>query len=135
MRRVKKLTQILLSLCAAGIVIGAAVAAGLAPMVFTGNVQAVTATSATLTGTVNPDGEATTYYFQYGTGTAYGNTTPSPAASAGSGTTNVNASAAVVSLTPNTTYHYRLVATNASGTDTGADRTFKTPARVVTIAA
>src|SRR5205807_135379 len=135
MRGVLRPRQILLWLCAGALVVAPAAAAGLAPVVSTGNVQAVTATSATLTGTVNPDGEATTYYFQYGTSTAYGNTTPSPAASAGSGTTNVNASAAVVSLTPNTTYHYRLVATNASGTNTGADRAFKTPARVVTIAA
>jgi hypothetical protein len=115
-------------LCAGGIVVGSAAAAGVAPAVSTGNEQAVTSTSATLTGSVNPEGEATTYYFEYGTSTAYGSATPSPAASAGSGTTNVNVSAAAGSLTPSTTYHYRVVATNASGTNTGADRTFKTNA-------
>src|SRR5438128_7492579 len=118
--------QLLLWLCAGALVVAPAAAAGLAPVVSTGGVTAVTATSATLTGTVNPEGEATTYYFQYGTGTAYGSTTPSPAANAGSGTMHVNVSAAAGSLTPNITYHYRLVATNASGTSTGADHTFKT---------
>ncbi|TML00160.1 MAG: hypothetical protein E6G34_01285 [Actinobacteria bacterium] len=108
-----------------------------APAVSTGGVKAVTATSATLTGTVNPEGQAATYYFQYGTSTAYGSTTPSPAANAGSGTMNVNVAAKAGSLTPNITYHYRLVATNASGTSTGADHTFKTakPSTAVTIAA
>src|SRR5437763_7829381 len=120
--------QILLWLCAGALVVAPAAAAGMAPVVSTGGVKAVTATSATLTGTVNPEGEATTYYFQYGTSTAYGSTTPSPAANAGSGTMNVNVSAAAGSLTPNITYHYRLVATNASGTSTGADHTFKTNA-------
>src|SRR5438128_12583832 len=50
---------------------------------------------------------------------------------------NVNVAAKAGSLTPNITYHYRLVATNASGTSTGADHTFKTtkPSTTVTIAA
>src|SRR5919204_1986448 len=138
MRDVLRLRQVLLWLCAGALVVAPAAAAGLAPAVSTGGATAVTTTSATLSGTVNPEGEATTYYFQYGASTAYGSTTPSPAASAGSGTMNVNASAAAGSLTPNTTYHYRLVATNASGTNTGADHTFKTAkpsTTAVTIAA
>jgi hypothetical protein len=125
----------LLLLGAVGIVVGStvaagvsAVAAGVAPVVSTGNAQAVTATSATLTGTVNPEGEATTYYFEFGTTTAYGSTVPSPAADAGSGTADVSVSAASGSLAPSTTYHYRVVATNSSGTRTGADRTFNTSA-------
>src|SRR2546423_15391355 len=82
MRGVLRPRQILLWLCAGALVVAPAAAAGLAPVVSTGGVPAVTATSATLTGTVNPEGEATTYYFQYGTSTAYGSTTPSPAANA-----------------------------------------------------
>ena len=128
MRGVLRPRQILLWLCAGALVVAPAAAAGLAPVVSTGGVPAVTATSATLTGTVNPEGQAATYYFQYGTSTAYGSTTPSPAANAGSGTMNVNVSATAGSLTPNITYHYRVVATNASGTSTGADHTFKTNA-------
>src|SRR2546421_22235 len=137
MRGVLRPRQILLWLCAGALVVAPAAAAGLAPVVSTGGAASVTATSATLTGTVNPEGQATTYYFQYGTSTAYGSTTPSPAANAGSGTMNVNVSAAAGSLTPNTTYHYRLVATNASGTSTGADHMFKTakPSTAATIAA
>src|SRR5947208_776459 len=137
MRGVLRPRQILLWLCAGALVVAPAAAAGLAPVVSTGGVTAVTATSATLTGTVNPEGEATTYYFQYGTSTAYGSTTPSPAANAGTGTMNVNVSATAGSLTPNITYHYRLVATNASGTSTGADHTFRTAksSTAVTIAA
>jgi hypothetical protein len=117
-----------LLLCAGAIIVASAFAAGVAPAVSTGNEQAVTSTSATLTASVNPEGEATTYYFEYGTSTAYGSTTPSPPASAGNGTSNVSVSTAVGSLTPSTTYHYRAVAANASGTTTGADRTFKTNA-------
>ena len=94
------------------------------PTVTTRAAKSVTASSATLTGTVNPEGQATTYQFRYGLTTSYGNTTPST--SAGSGTSDVAAAAPISSLTPDTTYHYRLVATNASGAATGADRTFKT---------
>ena len=36
----------------------------------------VTTTSATLNGTVNPGGLATTYYFEYGTTTSYGTDIP-----------------------------------------------------------
>jgi hypothetical protein len=100
-------------------------AAASAPGVSTGGVTSLTPTSTTLTGTVNPQGQATTYHFEYGANTHYGSVTPS--ASAGSGTSNVAVQATIGSLTPNKTYHYRLVATNASGTNTGADRTFKTP--------
>jgi phosphodiesterase/alkaline phosphatase D-like protein len=101
----------------------AAIAAGL-PAVATGGAKGVTAGSATLTGTVNPEGQATTYRFEYGTTTTY--TAQTSSVSAGSGTKNVKVSAAVASLSPNTTYHYRLVATNASGPAMGADHTFKT---------
>jgi hypothetical protein len=88
----------------------------------------VTINSATLNGTVDPNGDATTYSFQYGTTTAYGSTTPS--LSAGSGNSGQAVSASVSRLTPGTTYHYRVVATNAEGTTVGADQTFKTVALV-----
>ena len=84
----------------------------------------VTANSATLNGTVNPNGLSTTVYFQWGTTTAYGNTTPSQ--SIGSGTSNVGVSANLSGLSPSTTYHYRVVATNNAGTTYGADVAFTT---------
>ncbi len=105
------------------------------PTVSTGPPQSVTQTSATLRGTVNPEGVATSYVFQYGTTTAYGIETP--AASAGSGTKGAGVSEAIGLLSPNTTYHYRLAATNANGTTYGHDVSFKTaaPPSGVTIAA
>ncbi len=100
------------------------VGSGAAPAVSTGAANHVTPTTATITGTVNANGKATTYHFEWGTSTAYGRSTGS--ASAGSGTTDQSVSAALSGLVPNTTYHYRLVATNSSGTAVGADRSFKT---------
>ena len=71
----------------------------------------VTTTAAQLNGTVNPNGAATTYHFDYGLTTAYGTSTTG--VSAGSGTSDVSASAALSALTPGTTYHYRVVAVNS----------------------
>ena len=63
--------------------------------------------------------------FEYGTTTAYGSSVPcSPAP--GSGDSPVAVSASVTGLAANTTYHFRIVATNAGGTSKGADETFKT---------
>ena len=97
------------------------------PQVFAGSASSITANSATLNGSVNPNGSATTYYFQLGTGTAYGTTiTPSPN-SVGSGTTAKNVYAQNVSyLNPNTIYHFRLVASSSAGTAYGADTYFTT---------
>jgi hypothetical protein len=101
---------------------------GTAPVVVTGDPSDVTQQGAKLNGTVNPQGKATTYTFQFGLTTSYGaQTTP---ASAGSGTTAAPVSATLTGLAPGTTYHYRISATNSDGqTTTGADRTFTTAAR------
>jgi hypothetical protein len=74
---------------------------------------------------VNPSGCATTYVFQYGTSTTYGSTTPTH--TAGSGTAIVAASAVIGGLTPNSVYHFRLLATSAAGQAAGADESFATP--------
>jgi hypothetical protein len=94
------------------------------PAVFTGDARAVSYGSATLAGAVNPRASNTTYYFQYGPTRAYGAQTP--VADIGAGTATAKVSAAVSGLLPVTTYHYRLIAVNATGAATGADRTFKT---------
>ena len=94
------------------------------PVVATGHPKDVTQISATLTGTVDPEGQATSYAFQYGTSTAYGSQTP--AASAGSGAKTVSVSAPLGALAPNRTYHYRLAATSVNGTTYGHDISFKT---------
>ena len=103
---------------------------GNSPTVNTLAATAVTETSATLNGTINPNGLATTYYFQWGTTTAYGNTTTS--GSAGSGSANVNVSAGITGLSGGTTYHFRLVGTNSDGTTNGNDMTFTPSAAIVT---
>ncbi len=95
------------------------------PAPSTGNATAITSTSATLNGTVNPEGQSTTYYFEYGTTTSYGSQTAT--AGAGAGMAGVKVSTSLVTLAPSTTYHYRLVATNGSGTALGSDVSFKTP--------
>ena len=84
----------------------------------------VTASGAILNGKANPNGTSTSYYFQWGTSTSYGSTTPTQ--SAGSGTSDVNVSAPINGLTPSTTYHYQLVATNSIWTSNGGDQAFVT---------
>jgi hypothetical protein len=88
----------------------------------TGAADSLTETSANLNGSVDPNGTATTYHFDYGTSAGYGLVTPE--LDAGAGTDPVDVKAAITGLTRNTTYHYRLVASNS--TVPGADRTFRT---------
>src|SRR4029077_16937322 len=86
--------------------------------------QTVGSPTATLVGGVYPNGLDTTYHWQYGTSTAYGQqTTPQVI---GSGTAPMTAQANLTGLTPGVTYHYRLVATNSAGTDYGYDYTLST---------
>jgi hypothetical protein len=79
----------------------------------------VTATSASMVGGVYPNGSDTTYWWQYGPTTAYGQATQP--IDVGSGTAPVPISDTLSGLTPSTTYHYRLVATNSAGTTYGYD--------------
>lgn len=95
-----------------------------APAVSTDPASAVTDTSATLNGTVNPEGASTAFQYDYGTTNAYGTSTGS--GSAGSGSTGVSEPTSVTGLLPDTLYHYRVEATNATGTTFGNDQTFTT---------
>ncbi len=81
---------------------------------------------ATLHASINPQGSATSYRFEYGTTTSYGQSTPVPDAAIGSGTTAVKVSRELTGLLAERTYHYRVVATSAEGTTTSADQTFTT---------
>jgi hypothetical protein len=94
------------------------------PTVSTVAATSIGETAATLRADVNPHGAATTYAFQYGTSTAYGAQTP--ARGAGSGTAAKRVTFRLTGLTPGVRYHYRVIASNADGTSTGADRSFKT---------
>jgi hypothetical protein len=95
-----------------------------APAATTGPADAVTTQSATLSGSVNANGAPTSYRFEYGPTTAYGSSTPT--VGAGSGTGAVAAAATLSGLSPATTYHYRLVATNGGGATKGTDQTLTT---------
>ncbi|HTC59439.1 MAG TPA: fibronectin type III domain-containing protein [Solirubrobacteraceae bacterium] len=81
-------------------------------------------TEATLKGTINPGGEATEYFFEYGTGTGYGLKTEKATLLASGG--NQSVSATLKGLTPGTEYHFRLVAKNNQGPAEGLDHSFKT---------
>jgi hypothetical protein len=100
----------------------AAAATPVKPVVTTGAASAVTYQSATLTGTVNPKGSATVYFFQIGTSAKYGGQSAPVALAAG--TSPVNATGLVGGLAPVTKYHYRLVAVNGAGTTLGVDKVF-----------
>ena len=100
------------------------------PAVITTDATAVTPTTATLNGTINPNGLAATYYFEWGTATSYGNNTTTT--SAGSGTSATAVNAPITGLTGGTTYHFRLDGINSDGTSNGNDMTFTPGAAVVT---
>jgi hypothetical protein len=99
------------------------------PTATTGGANSITQTSAKLHGTVKPNNEATTWHFEVGTTTAYGTNTPEQGpVQPGAGNTAVESD--VGGLQPGTVYHYRLVATNPSGSIPGKDRTFTTRSAV-----
>jgi alpha-tubulin suppressor-like RCC1 family protein len=104
--------------------------------------SSVLETSGTLNGLVNTEEaetQETSYDFQYGLTTSYGNTVPASPLSA-TGRTDVMASQAVTGLSPDTTYHYRIVATNTTRstgkqqTTAGDDATFTTAGPMPTVA-
>ena len=95
------------------------------PVATTGSAGAVGPGAATLSGTVNPEGLATTYRFEYGTSRSYGSKTPSSSVPAG--TEPVAVEARLDGLRPASGYHYRLIATSSAGTSAGADRILRTP--------
>jgi hypothetical protein len=108
----------------------------LAPTATTAAANSIIANGATLNGSVNDNGIAITpVTFEYGLTTAYGTTITAspPSVSAGAGPTSV--SVALSSLTPGTTYHFRVNAVYAGGTTHGADMTFTTMAPTATTAA
>lgn len=96
------------------------------PTVTTEPATALSAYHATLNATINTNGPEATYYFELGTTEAYGRNVPYPEGKLAYGSSTVPVSTVAESLTPNTTYHYRVVATNSSGTSRGADHTFTT---------
>ena len=93
------------------------------PIVTTKPATNVATSAATLNGLLDPHGLTTSVYFQCGTTTNYGRTT---AVQSHTGNTFRNIAANIGGLARNTTYHFRIVATNSVGTRYGNDRTFNT---------
>jgi len=78
--------------------------------------------AATLNGTVNPTGTATTAWFEWGTSTSYENSTT--VVDVGSGSNAIPMDATLTGLVQNLTYHYRVAASNSLGSAYGDDETF-----------
>jgi hypothetical protein len=98
------------------------------PSVVSGEAPTVTFPSAKLHGEVNPNSDAFAVAdcrFEYGETTAYGRFR-SCQPDLGTGTSPVPVSATIGVLEPDTTYHYRLVASNGGGRTEGEDRTLTT---------
>jgi len=97
------------------------------PQITTGGSPYVSATSARLAGSVDPNLLETTYWIEYGTGAGYGSRFPvGHDAQAGNGEDPEGVTLQIEGLSPATTYHYRFAAKNSLGEAFGADRTFTT---------
>jgi hypothetical protein len=102
-----------------------------APVIGNGSSSSTTTNSTRLSATVNPNGLATNFYFQYGNSPSLGAVTPNQ--SAGSGTAPVALSATLSGLLPNSTYYYRAVASNSAGTIFGETQSVTTISNIVTL--
>ena len=121
---------LILNVC---LLLAAQAIAAQAPTVTIDGPSQVTAFSAVITGTVNPNGLDTIYHFQWGTTTAYDHV--GGYMSVLTQNTPVAVSNQMTGLSPNTTYHYQLFATNnAGGASLSPDMTVTTlpPVPVVT---
>lgn len=96
-----------------------------APAVVTNIAAAVTASSATLHGTVNPNGLPTDYHFEYGN-TPMSLTFSTPVVSAGSGSAPVDVSADIAGLLSDTNYFFKVVAISSGGSVSGLKLKFTT---------
>jgi len=88
--------------------------------------SSLSATGATLNGTVSSNGASTTVTFDYGLTTGYGSSATAAQSPLAAGANGTAVSATVIGLTCNTLYHFRVNSVNSSGTTLGSDLTFST---------
>ena len=99
------------------------------PGVSTNPVSSVTANGAALNGSANPNGLATSAWFEWGTSASLSTfNTTSPTQNLGSGTSAVSYSASISGLSSGATYYFRAAASNSSGTSKGTILNFTTVA-------
>src|SRR3954452_12680953 len=127
--RTPRLTLSLL-VTALGLSVGATPALAAKATATTDPATDITPVGASLHGTVDPRGVASSAFFQYGTTKNYGNRTPDQSAGVSPGA--IQLSAGVTGLKSSTTYHFRIVAQNADGRVNGKDVTFTTGAPTTT---
>jgi DNA-binding beta-propeller fold protein YncE len=87
------------------------------PQIFGAGASDITGSEATLHATIYPEKQATVYRFEYGTTAFYGSIVPAGEGTVGASTPS-QVSQTLKGLAPNTTYHFRVVATNATGSPT-----------------
>lgn len=120
----KRAARLLIAVLGVTSAIAAAAWAASSPTVSTQSATNLTDTTARLRATVNPNGNDTSYAFQYGPTSAYGLTTSGHAI--GHGIKPVAVTLTITGLTPGTIYHYHVVALNRSGSASGRDQAFTT---------
>ena len=100
------------------------------PLIEAQQAEGILPTSTILAASLSPEGEETTYRFQYGTSEAYGSETTLETLEEGGapdeGFEESTVEAPLEGLLPDTTYHFRLCATNAAGSNCGPDTSFAT---------
>jgi streptogramin lyase len=97
-----------------------------APAVEATAAEAVGLNAATIGGTVDSEELTTTYHFEWGPNEAYGSSAPSPEETIGAGAGSQSVTLQLTGLQPGTIYHYRVVASNSSGTSESSDMSFET---------
>src|SRR3954465_1807253 len=107
-----------------GMTLSATTASAAAPLAFTDPATDISPVGATLHGRVDPNGQATAAWFQYGTTKSYGSRTASQSAGLTPG--QVPIAQGIGGLKSNTTYHFRMVAESKDGRKNGPDKSFKT---------
>ncbi len=93
------------------------------PLIEATSIANLTSSSVDLNAKINPGGLQTTCLFEYGTSDAYGASVPCQPLGV-EGLASVPVSQHIEGLSPNITYHWRVVATNAAGTASLVDHTF-----------